>query len=203
MERFLGCQNTLIAFIEFFYCQYCSSITPMLSTLLNLLSDLCINHWKTLQSQNEKISIFSISLGTQCRQSQWQCLGWIFTLFVIGLSPHQLWAGSHRQHAHKKWWREEMDIWYWEAVSKTTRLNWQQSAVRAHRVNIWPRKLDNEIVLHAIVGMRRDFSHYVAGPWDIKENWVIIINIHPGATNSPHYSPGAGVTMLQYAACQH
>ena len=96
-----------------------------------------------------------------------------------------------------------MDIWYWEAVSKTTRLNWQQSAVRAHRVNIWPRKLDNEIVLHAIVGMRRDFSHYVAGPWDIKENWVIIINIHPGATNSPHYRPGAGVTMLQYAACQH
>ena len=75
MKRFLGCQNTLIAFIEFFYCQYCSSITPMLSTLLNLLSDLCINHWKTLQSQNEKISIFSISLGTQCRQSQWQCLG--------------------------------------------------------------------------------------------------------------------------------
>ena len=75
MKRFLGCHNTLIAFIEFFYCQYCSSITPMLSTLLNLLSDLCINHWKTLQSQNEKISIFSISLGTQCRQSQWQCLG--------------------------------------------------------------------------------------------------------------------------------
>ena len=42
--------------------------------------------------------------------------------------------------------------------------------MRAHRVNIWPQKLDNEIVLHAIVGMRRDFSNYVAGPWDIKEN---------------------------------
>ena len=56
MKIFLGCQNTLIAYIEFFYCQYCSSITPMLS-LFNL-SDLCINHWKTLQSQNGKISIF-------------------------------------------------------------------------------------------------------------------------------------------------
>ena len=34
----------------------------MLLTLLNL-SDLCINQWKTLQSQNWKISSFSIQSG--------------------------------------------------------------------------------------------------------------------------------------------
>ena len=82
----------------------------MLSTLLNLLSDLCINHWKTLQSQNGKISIFSIESGNTVPT---------VTVAVSGLNihpirnriiPHQLRAGSHRQHADKKWWREEMDI---------------------------------------------------------------------------------------------
>ena len=135
----------------------------MLLTLLNL-SDLCINHWKTLQSQNWKISSFSIQSGNTVPT---------VTVAVSGLNIHPI--RNRIIPSPAPGWvtpptcRQKMvEGGNGYLILRSCK---QNHAFKLTAVcGIWPRKLDNEIVLHAIVGMRRDFSHYNAGPWDIKEN---------------------------------